>query len=468
MSVGLRWFFTIALCFALTLIIGCGGGGGTDSPTGSTAGQEVRGVWSGDVDETASKTVAADLALSAGRVSGFLTYTEGAEVYSGAVSGQSNSAGVQFTAQLEGHPALTFQSDGPLTVGSPLSGTFRFGNLPPVPIRLNHDNERTIDVSGEWQGTWQSAVLSTLKGTWSGAFTQDGHHVSGHGTVGGSEQRQEFTISGTVVGRRFVAALAVAGERPVLWRALLNRHEAQLAMTGHYNGRMTATEGPDEGTLNGTRAGAGGGTSGDTGRIHVRPAELRLAPGDIETFTASRGDIVWSQSSTEAQPGTFVEGIENRVRFQTPLIGGHILIKATAAQNEALFGVSHLLVTGARGHIGEHRFRTVHGASSALEREGAVRRVIEIPTERGAFRLVTPEPTEPGRHALAPEQVTITLHTERGVFVGNGERETAGVIVYTRVGQGRLSGRFEARLRNREHADTTIGVAADFDVAAGR
>ncbi|MEZ0325963.1 MAG: hypothetical protein ACAH95_08645 [Fimbriimonas sp.] len=446
------------------LLSGCGGSGGdTTEQTGTDA---LRGVWTATLDDRSQREVVAELTISGGTITGFLRLVENGVTYTGPVTGTYYPPHIQFTAQLEGHDPFTFETDTPLVVGGTLEGTFRFHANDHGRVILRREGDRSMDVAGEWTGTFESSEIEGLHGTWESSITQDGHRLRGTGKLVHEGHEYELTLAGSVVGRHVDLAAAIAGNRASLWRGEAGEEQGALRLRGRYLGRMTPGDGIDAGTINGSRAGGGGGGGDD--HITIRPAELVLPPGGIETLHASRSNVEWSQQSEEAQPGEFVDLTENSARFRAPFIGGHILVKATAKENARIFGVSHVLVTGASGRIGDDRFHSVQGVAVRVVRNEHAFWVVEIPTAVGGIRLQTPFAEEPRRFELAPEQSTVGFTSEHGAFLANGREGAGGIIRYTRIGQGRLSGEFEATMRNREHPDQTLTISASFDVPVHR
>lgn len=451
----LKHAFTFLLCIVGFLLIGCGGGSGGEGATGGD--QALRGVWTATLDTRAQREVVADLSVQSGVISGFLRLTDGAQDYTGSVSGTQQGSSVHFTANL-GDGQFSFESDSPLVPGQQLNGNYSFRGDMHGHIQFHHDGDDHHIVSGAWAGNWQSTVTDALKGTWSAEIAQDGHNLSGHGTLIHEGHEYTLNLSGSIIGRFVALAAAVGGDRASLWRGAVTRTETGFTLTGRYVGRMVPGDGFDEGNLNG-----GMGEHHDS--IQIRPHELLLSPGGIETLHSSLANVEWSQSSTEAQPGEFVDPTADSIRFRAPLIGGRILITATSQADANVKGTANVVVTGAFGALGDHRFRTTAGVAARVGDGDHRSFVVEIGTEVGGVRLQAPASASPARFQLLPEVATIAVRTPNGaLFRGNGEHETPGVIVYTRISDHRLSGRFEATLRHVEHPSETLIVEGTFDV----
>jgi hypothetical protein len=449
-----------AFCFllfgVLVLLIGCGGGAGGDS--GTTGEQPLRGIWTATLDTRVQSELVADLSVQNGVISGFLRLSDGSQDYSGPVTGTQQGSSVHFEAQL-GTDRFAFDSSAPLVPGQQMEGNFSFRGDMHGRVQFHHDGDESHNVAGSWAGNWQSTVTDTLKGTWSADLVQDGHNLQGHGTLLHEGHEYALNLSGTIIGR-FVALAAAVGEgKASLWRGALVRTDTGFTLTGRYVGRMVPGDGIDEGNLNGDMGG------GHHDSIEIRPHELILVPGGIETLHSSQANVEWSQSSEEAQPGEFVDQTADTVRFRAPLIGGHIVVTATSQRDRTIFGTAHVMVTGAFGTIGDHEFRTTLGAADRVGDGDRRSFVVEIGTTLGGLRLQTPATLEPRRFTLAPEVSTVGFRSSAGaLFRANGENETAGVVAYTRISDHRVSGRFEARLRQVEHPAETVTVTGTFDV----
>lgn len=196
-----RGMLAIAAIAMALWTLGCGGGGGVTRPA------DITGVWTGHVETTQTGDLEVEMMQVGTSVTGIARLTLAHGVYTGPVSGTLCGCRIEATAKLNS-PYGTVSYDG-TAESERIIGTFTHvtaTGLERGSLRLTRGTQPTVNIAGEWLGTFQG---TGLPGRLDATIVQNGNALSGTTTIQeGSSAPVTCTLCGVVIGDRITLGAA--------------------------------------------------------------------------------------------------------------------------------------------------------------------------------------------------------------------------------------------------------------------